>query len=63
MDSWRAGDRALAFWDADGCWYPATIVSTGKDGDIQIKYDDGDTHRWSLRHSWFTFPLPRPIST
>ena len=42
MDSWRAGDRALAFWDADGYWYPATIVSINRDGDIQIKYDDGD---------------------
>jgi hypothetical protein len=42
MDSWRAGDRALAFWDADGYWYPATIVSINKDGEIAIKYDDGD---------------------
>jgi hypothetical protein len=42
MDSWRAGDRVLAYWDADGYWYPATIVSINKDGDIAIKYDDGD---------------------
>jgi hypothetical protein len=42
MESWRAGNRALAFWDADGYWYPATIVSINKDGDIEIKYDDGD---------------------
>jgi len=41
-DSWRAGDRALAFWDADGYWYPATIVSINKDGDVEIRYDDGD---------------------
>jgi hypothetical protein len=42
MDSWRAGDRTLALWDADGYWYPATIVSINKDGEIQIKFDDGD---------------------
>ena len=41
-DSWRAGDRVLAYWDADSFWYPATIVSINKHGDIEIKYDDGD---------------------
>lgn len=42
MESWRVGDRAWAYWDADGYWYPAAIVAITDEGEIEIKYDDGD---------------------
>ncbi len=41
MQSWRAGDRVFAYRDADAYWYPATVVSLDKSGDIKIKFDIG----------------------
>ncbi|KAI9229880.1 MAG: hypothetical protein DHS80DRAFT_13241 [Piptocephalis tieghemiana] len=26
---WKAGDRVVAKWKADGCWYPARVMSVG----------------------------------
>ncbi len=36
----KVGMRGLALWEADGYWYPASII-TIKDGKYQVKWDDG----------------------
>ncbi len=49
MESWHVGDRLFAYWEADGYWYPATII--GIDGDdIEIRYDDGNEEKTSAEY-------------
>ncbi len=37
---WEEGNRAFAFRQQDGYWYPATVISVSEKG-VEILYDDG----------------------
>jgi hypothetical protein len=38
--AWAEGDRVLAVWEDDDCWYPGT-VKPGRLGSISIHFDNG----------------------
>ncbi len=41
-EEWEVGERAFAYWDEDGYYYPATVTSVDED-DIAVRFDDGAT--------------------
>jgi hypothetical protein len=41
------GARVMAAWANDGRYFPATIVQTGSDGQIQIQWVDGGALQWT----------------